>query len=109
MHRLRIARGENDLLFDENGRSYIDLFSAHGTAWLGHRNPGVMAALAGQLDRVWVSGGLETAALAEARAEVDSFFPPSHGLAALYSTGMEAAEFALPPSQVLRQMVPCTE
>lgn len=44
---------------------------------------------------MWLTGAVETPVLAEARAAIESFFPPSHGLAALYSTGMEAAEFAL--------------
>jgi acetylornithine/succinyldiaminopimelate/putrescine aminotransferase len=95
LHPLRISRAENDRLFDEEGRSYIDLFSAHGTAWLGHADPDIAEAIASQLGRVWVTGGLETDVAAQARALVEGFFPPSHRLAALYSTGMEAAEFAL--------------
>jgi acetylornithine/succinyldiaminopimelate/putrescine aminotransferase len=95
LHPLRISRAENDRLFDEEGRSYIDLFSAHGAAWLGHANPDIAGAIASQLGRVWVTGGLETDVAAQARALVEGFFPPSHRLAALYSTGMEAAEFAL--------------
>jgi acetylornithine/succinyldiaminopimelate/putrescine aminotransferase len=95
-HRqLRIARAENDVFFDEEGRRYIDLFSAHGATWLGHANRDVASAVAEQLGKVWITGGLPTAQAEEAGALVDSFFPPSHGLAALYSTGMEAAEFAL--------------
>ncbi|HEY2155728.1 MAG TPA: aminotransferase class III-fold pyridoxal phosphate-dependent enzyme, partial [Isosphaeraceae bacterium] len=92
---LRIARAEGDLLFDEEGRSYIDLFSAHGTTWLGHADRDVADAIARQLGRVWVTGGIETDVAAQARALVEGFFPPTHRLAALYSTGMEAAEFAL--------------
>jgi acetylornithine/succinyldiaminopimelate/putrescine aminotransferase len=92
---LCIVRAENDLLFDEAGHSYIDLFSAHGTAWLGHVPQQVAAAVAEQLRAAWNIGGLGSALAARARALVDSFFPASHGLRALYSTGMEAAEFAI--------------
>jgi acetylornithine/succinyldiaminopimelate/putrescine aminotransferase len=88
-------------LFDEAGRSYIDLFTAHGTSWLGHCNRAVTAAVAGQLQKLWITGGLETAVYAKAKALIESFFPPSHGLAALYSTGMEAAEFALRIARVV--------
>jgi acetylornithine/succinyldiaminopimelate/putrescine aminotransferase len=95
MHPLRITRATNDLLFDEAGRAYIDLFTAHGTVWLGHAHPVITAAVTRQLGQVWLTGAIETPVLAEARALVDSFFPPSHRLVALYSTGMEAAEFAL--------------
>jgi 4-aminobutyrate aminotransferase/(S)-3-amino-2-methylpropionate transaminase len=101
MDQLRIIRAENDLLFDEDGRRYIDLFSAHGTTWLGHANRDITAAVIQQLQRVWITGGLETAVAAEAKELVESFFPPSHRLATLYSTGMEAAEFALRVARVI--------
>ena len=95
MYPLRIARGENDLIFDENGHSYIDLFSAHGTTWLGHADPEITAAVTRQLEHIWGTGGLETDASSTARALVESFFPPTHALVALYSTGMESSEFAI--------------
>src|SRR5438105_3289880 len=85
----------NDLLFDEDGRRYIDMFSAHGTTWLGHGHAAVKAALAQQLEKVWITGALATAVRAEAEALAASFFPASHRVAGFYSTGMEAAEFAL--------------
>ena len=37
--RLLIARGENDRLFDDAGRAYIDLFSAHGMVYPCSRTP----------------------------------------------------------------------
>jgi acetylornithine/succinyldiaminopimelate/putrescine aminotransferase len=92
---LRIARAENDLLFDEDGHRYIDLFSAHGTTWLGHANNAIAVDIAEQLQRVWITGGLDTAVASEAKALIEGYFPPAHDLAALYSTGMEAAEFAI--------------
>lgn len=94
-HPLCVIRAENDLLWGEDGARYIDLFSAHGTAWLGHNDREIRAALAAQLERIWITGGLETSASREAKTLVEEFFPPSHELAGLYSTGMEAAEFAL--------------
>ena len=91
----RIIRAENDVLVAENGCRYIDLFSAHGTTWLGHSNRKISDSITEQLRRIWVTGGLETAAGAEAKTRVDEWFPPSHQLAGLCSTGMEAAEFAM--------------
>ena len=99
--QLRIVGAENDTLFAADGRRYIDLFSAHGTAWLGHGNKDIAAAIAEQLQRVWITGGLETPVGLEARSMVEEFFPPSHGLAGLYSTGMEAAEFAIRLARVV--------
>jgi acetylornithine/LysW-gamma-L-lysine aminotransferase len=95
VNRPRIVRAANDLLFAADGQRYIDLFSAHGATWLGHCHPGIVAEVAAQLDRVWLTGGLGSEVLEQARAQVESFFPASHGVAAFYSTGMEAAEFAL--------------
>jgi acetylornithine/succinyldiaminopimelate/putrescine aminotransferase len=93
--RLSIAAADNDRLFDEQGRSYIDLFSAHGTTWLGHANPNIAAELTAQIQKLWIAGGLATSVSEEAQRAVEGFFPPSHYLAEFYSTGMEAAEFAL--------------
>jgi acetylornithine/succinyldiaminopimelate/putrescine aminotransferase len=101
MQTLRIVRAENDRLFDESGRSYIDLFSAHGTTWLGHANRQVGAEIAQQLEQVWICGGLGSPLVDQAKAMVDSWFPSSHGLCTLYSTGMEAAEFALRLARVV--------
>ena len=95
MAPFRIARAVNDLIFDEDGRSYIDLFTSHGTAWLGHVHPAVVAAVTSQMEKVWMTGVIETPVRAEARKLVNSFFPSTHELVALYSTGMEAAEFVL--------------
>jgi len=93
--RPRIVRAANDLLHAEDGRRYIDLFTAHGTAWLGHARAELAERIASQLAEVWITGGLETPAFHRARLAIESFFAPAHGLVALYSTGMEAVEFAL--------------
>jgi acetylornithine/succinyldiaminopimelate/putrescine aminotransferase len=95
MYPIRIARAENDVLFGEDGQSYIDMFSAHGATLLGHSNAIIASSLADQLRKVWITGGLETEISIEAKVLLESFFPASHGLAGLYSTGMEAAEFAI--------------
>ena len=94
-HRRRIDRARNDLLFDDQGKRYIDLFSAHGATWLGHGRPAIAQRVASQLERVWLTGSLETEVFLEARERVEGFFPATHRLAGLYSTGMEAAELAL--------------
>jgi acetylornithine/succinyldiaminopimelate/putrescine aminotransferase len=96
-----IARAENDLLFDVAGRRYVDLFSANGVAWLGHRNRTVSEAVARQLERVWATGRLPTPALGEARAAVGRLLPQPLVVRELFSTGMEAAEFAIRMARVL--------
>jgi len=96
----RILRGEDDTLVAEDGRRFIDLFSAHGAAWLGHANKTIGAAVAEQLERVWLTGGLPTRVAADARELIEAFFPPALRLAGLWSTGMEAAEFAIRVARV---------
>lgn len=96
-----VSRGANDLLFTEDGKPYIDLLSGSGTAFLGHANPAIARTLKEQLDALWNTGAVPTRLGSEAGAAVEEFFPPSHRLAMLYSTGMEAVEFAL---RVARQV-----
>jgi acetylornithine/succinyldiaminopimelate/putrescine aminotransferase len=90
-----IQRAANDLLYAEDGQCYVDLFSAHGAVFLGHAEPSIARAIAQQLERIWLAGGLDTPLTSVARNVLESFFPGDYALAALYSTGMEAAEFAL--------------
>jgi acetylornithine/succinyldiaminopimelate/putrescine aminotransferase len=97
----RIIRSENDILFAEDGQRYIDMFSANGTTWLGHANKNIVTRVAEQLERVWITGGLGTAIYDEAKAMVETFFPSTHRLGGLYSTGMEAAEFAIRIARVV--------
>lgn len=92
--RLRIASASNEIFIDETGRSYVDMFSAHGATWFGHCNPQITATVSEQLARVWLTAGIETPVLGEARRLIESYFPGTHRVAQLSSTGMEAAEFA---------------
>ena len=99
--RFCVTRGANDLLFTEDGKQYIDLLSGSGTVFLGHANPAIASTIKAQLDALWNTGAVPTRLGIEVRAAIEDFFPPSHGVAVLYSTGMEAVEFAL---RVARQV-----
>ena len=101
MKRPIIQRAVNDLLYAEDGQCYVDLFSAHGAVFLGHAEPSIARAIAQQLERIWLAGGLDTPLTSVARSAVESFFPGDFALAGLYSTGMEAAEFALRFARVI--------
>lgn len=96
----RIVWAENDTLIDDAGHRLIDMFSANGAALLGHAHPKIAAAIKVQLDGVWLTGGLLTPAYDLAKTALESFLPPGLGLAGLYSTGMEAAEFAMRMARV---------
>lgn len=91
----RIIRGEGSTLFDENENEYIDLSSAFGTIWLGHGNRALRRRVAKQLDLIWSGGILETEVIESAKSAVNSFFPDTHRIATIYSTGTEASEFAI--------------
>lgn len=45
---LQVVRGEGARLFDETGRSYIDLVGGQGSANLGHANPAIVKAISEQ-------------------------------------------------------------
>jgi 4-aminobutyrate aminotransferase-like enzyme len=90
-----IVSAEEDLLYTSDGRSLIDLFTAHGTVWLGHGRKEVRQAIAAQLDKVWITGGMRNPAVEAMRERVAAFLPTGYTLASLASTGMEANEQAL--------------
>jgi acetylornithine/LysW-gamma-L-lysine aminotransferase len=50
--RVTIVRGEGAVLWDDQGREYIDCVGGQGTANLGHANPAVAAAIATQARRL---------------------------------------------------------
>jgi 4-aminobutyrate aminotransferase-like enzyme len=92
---LAISKAENDLVVATDGRKYIDLMTGCGTVFLGHNNPAITTPVQKQLEEIWNTGALATPIRVRASELVDAFVPPQHRLAALYSTGMEAAEFAM--------------
>lgn len=89
-----IAKASNAILIDVDGKQYIDLYSAHGTAWLGHANPHINTAIQQQLAKVWITGALNTDILQTATKSVLSLFPTGYKVAGFCSSGMEAFEFA---------------
>ncbi|MGE3519828.1 MAG: aminotransferase class III-fold pyridoxal phosphate-dependent enzyme [Vicinamibacterales bacterium] len=92
---LIVSHAENDVLHGPDDRRYVDLFSGCGTVFLGHSHPEVTAAVHRQVDRIWNTGTVPTSVRLEAARAVEAYFPLTHQVAAFYSTGMEAVEFAL--------------
>ena len=84
-----------DLLYTADGRTLVDLFTAHGVAWLGHGRAEVRQAIEAQLHDVWVTGGYPTRAADAMRQALAAFLPPGMELASLASTGMESNEQAM--------------
>lgn len=101
LHRKVIVSAHNATLVHADGSTLVDLFAANGTLLLGHGNPAVVRALSEQSQKVWMTGRLDTDIRLQAIEMTEEIIPKSHYVAGLYSTGMEAAEFALRASRVL--------
>ncbi len=50
-HPFFVSRGEGALLYDLDGRDYVDMCTSHGASLLGHGHPGVVAAARAALER----------------------------------------------------------
>jgi acetylornithine/LysW-gamma-L-lysine aminotransferase len=98
---ITLVRGEGAVVWDAQGRAYIDCTSAHGVAILGHCHPAVVAAIREQAGRLINCTGIfandQRAALMQELAEVlpaglDRFF--------FCNSGAEAVEAALKIARV---------
>lgn len=96
-----IARARNATLFNTDGTRHVDLFGANGTVLLGHSNEVVVSALREQNEKVWITGRIDSDVRLKAKSMVEAAIPQSHYLSGFYTTGMEAAEFALRAVRVL--------
>ncbi len=92
--RLCIDRGEGALLYDVDGRRYIDLLAGVGVASLGYAHPKYVAAVQRQIARIHVGSftSEHRAALVKLMAEIT---PGDLTRTQLYSSGAEAVESAL--------------
>lgn len=91
-----IVRGENARLWDDKGNMYVDCIAGHGVASVGHANPDVAAALAGQAKTLITCSGIfyndQRARLFERLASVA---PEGLNRSFLCNSGAEAVEAAL--------------
>ena len=90
-----IVRAFGDLLYTADGKTLIDMFTAHGVAWLGHGRPEVSNAIADQLSRIWITGGYLNPSVESMRHALREYLPANLTLASLASSGMEANEQAI--------------
>jgi len=49
-HPFYVSRGDGAILYDLDGRPYVDMCTSHGASLLGHNHPGVKAAMQAALD-----------------------------------------------------------
>ena len=88
-----MARGEGSLLFDTDGRRYIDLFAGFGAAILGHCHPALIDAANAQAHKLWhVGNTYHTEPQIEVAERMNRFAFP--GKAFFCHSGLEANEAA---------------
>ena len=94
-HPQAIVRGQGALLWDIDGREYIDCMGGHGVANLGHAHPEIAAAIAEQAQRLIT---LPETFYNDRRAELmEQICALSPGLERVFfcNSGTEAVEAAL--------------
>jgi len=97
-HPVTIERGENALLYDVNGRKYLDFTCGIGVTSLGHANPELIRAAEEQLRKLWhacfmVANYRPYVELAEKLARIAPGSSEKQVL--LQNSGSEAAENAI--------------
>jgi len=92
---VQIASADNDVYINEDGSVVTDMFGANGSVLLGHGEASSRQALIEQCSRVWNTGSVPTAVRRQAETALEGFFSNAYHCLGLYSTGMEAAEFAI--------------
>ncbi|NJP20639.1 MAG: aspartate aminotransferase family protein [Hydrococcus sp. CRU_1_1] len=92
--QLVIERGEGAILWDEQSKSYIDLFAGVGVCSIGHSHPRFVATITEQLNKVIV-GSFSTKVRAEFGELLASVTPENMDRYQLFSCGSEAVEAAL--------------
>ncbi len=90
---LAIVRGDGALVWDDQGREYLDCTSGHGVAVIGHNNPYVADAVCEQARRlVTLSEVFYNDRRAEALAKLVEIAPQGLDRAYLGNSGTEAVE-----------------
>jgi acetylornithine/LysW-gamma-L-lysine aminotransferase len=93
---LVLVRGEGARLWDMDGTEYIDCIGGHGAANMGHAHPAIVAAVAGQAQRLFLApNGFYNDMRAHLLAELVRVAPPGLNRAFLCNSGTEAVEAAL--------------
>lgn len=93
-----VARAENAMLWDVEGRSYIDFSGGAGVLNVGHRHPRVTASVREQLDRVMHTSHLvaPTERYVQLAERLNELAPGTHEKrTAFFTSGSEAVEAAI--------------
>lgn len=95
-HRRMLVRGEGARLWDETGRSFVDLGATHGVGNLGSTPPDVVRAIETQAkELLYLGSGYANPVRSAFVERLLSLLPASFGSVFLSNSGAEAAEAAL--------------
>ncbi len=98
VHPLTLSHGRNALVWDMEGKQYIDFVGGIGVLNLGHCHPGVVAAITAQAQKLTHSAfnAVPHEGYRQLMSALAAFIPLSYPLAGmLTNSGAEAAENAL--------------
>src|SRR5687768_16180895 len=93
---VKLVRGEGSRVFDDAGKSYLDLYGAHAVAATGHSHPRLVAALREQVGKLlFYSNAVHLEHQEEAAAALIAALPKPLAQAFFCNSGAEAVENAL--------------
>ncbi|CAA0098119.1 Ornithine aminotransferase 2 [Halioglobus japonicus] len=90
-----LKSADGSIITDVSGNEYLDFSAIMGAVNCGHNVPQINKRLIEQVSSVWTSNFFATEIQLEAISRINAILPQNMSLAALYSTGAEAIEFAL--------------
>lgn len=90
-----LSHGKGSAVFTLDGTRLTDLMNGYGAVFMGHCDDTIAAAMKAQADRLWSCGRCPTEIFSAASKAVEALLPGDLELGGFYSTGMEAAEFAM--------------
>ena len=93
---LKIVKGEDQYVWDENGVKYLDLHTGHGVAFLGHRNKIVVEYLNRQMNEIMtLTTAFSSSIRDEMLSELEYVKPDGLDNVFLLNSGSEAVELAV--------------
>ena len=93
---LTIVRGKGSVVWDSDGKEYLDFMTGYGVALVGHSNDAVVAAIREQAEKlITCHGSFYNDARAAFMEELVKVAPKGLGKALLTNTGTETVEAAI--------------
>lgn len=93
---LEIAYAEGQYLWDRDGKKYLDAYTGHGVAFLGHRHPHIVETLISQMNKIMtLSTSLKTHIRDDMLDVLSKIVPKKFEYVYLLNSGSEAVDMAI--------------